>query len=1012
MSLRCVQLLVLLLLVSISSPAFSATPKIQVSNGSEDHLATGPVLAGRSLSDSLLVLGPWGSGAAYNGQFQDQLGNPDWNGWTHRDRTVDEEGNHWHAHSYHAEGLAGHGPGNLAAWCGTLRFPACEDDVVGGYGNYWGDSMVWIQEVADPSAPSVVTLDAWINLDLEEAYDFLSLELRVSEETNGFIVIGQYDGQWLNQHQDWEINIPAGEYFGPGGNQVELRFIVQSDGAYSDEDCLYPTAGACQIDDITVHLDNGDLTTFDDFEDGTLGSWIAPEILGSGDFSQLRTDLSDLDDCRQNDSSQVCFIDDGIVVPGTGGTHCISWCYGPGGFIVNCTGGLILGSHIENGILSPVMPWPEHHDGGLLEYDAYVHETLTADSPIILSRWAVRSVTGPDPEAITEASWQSYGLHISGGPKYQRQFGDFSPLLVPDATFVQVQIVVGDYSIWGPPLDGTPAPYFDNVRVSAVETYGPMVRLFDEDLANDSFPASGVLDPENLSSNSVRFDSGVSTTSSPHDFSARDYIQAVISTRGEGTDIGIPTMHYRLIPNPVFDPVRTSGLPNSGTIFGATRRDTSAYRFDLPDTGFFYPGDVIHYYFKASQQTPDGWETVMVPADTSGFSRNPWGANSQLPGICAYDQMFSVRALPAMSEGGYHPQILIWDDACDPYFTSSLRHDINQAQAWTLHDGFDLYRKVSVDGGRSLAWDATPEILAGYKAVFYFSGSNKKGILGTSDDSARADLALLTQWLQGNDARGLFVNGDHVLAKLNESPEGQFILEDYLGADFVVENIRPMIANISNPRVLSTGPGPYSLGDIEEWIVTGYCPDSRLISAVEPRENAIRLAEFTNLSGQGGLFPYSAMMVNEGPNQSICFSMPYDFRRIQSLSGWDGGGVSLRSRILMGVSSFFYGMGFPVVDMTPVPDRMMLSAAAYPNPFNPSTTISFNLPRSGHLNLKIFNVRGELVRNLVDEPREAGPGRIVWSGQTQSGGSASSGVYFYELRFGNEVLSEKIMLIK
>ena len=58
------------------------------------------------------------------------------------------------------------------------------------------------------------------------------------------------------------------------------------------------------------------------------------------------------------------------------------------------------------------------------------------------------------------------------------------------------------------------------------------------------------------------------------------------------------------------------------------------------------------------------------------------------------------------------------------------------------------------------------------------------------------------------------------------------------------------------------------------------------------------------------------------------------------------------------------------------------------------------------------NIRGELVRTLVDEFHEAGPGQIVWSGDEKSGGKAASGVYFYELRFGDEVLTEKMMLVK
>ncbi len=1008
MSSRIAWLVALVLLSLSASSLLAARPDLQLSDGPVTPVPSSPVLTSRVEADTLLLMGPWGSGAPFNGQFQNQTGQPHWNAWTHRDLTIPEEANHWQAHNYNAAGLAGHGADNLAAWCGSLDYPSCYlNDEPGGYGNYWNDALVWTAEVADPSVASVVSMEAWLNLDTEPGYDYLSLLLRTTEGPHSFTTVAAYDGLLTNEHLSWEIEIPAGEYFGPEGNLVELRLVFTSDSLYSDEDCLHATAGPCQIDDITVSLNNGNFSTFDDFEDGTLGSWVAVDALGSGDFSQLRKNLTDVDGCRVNSSSQVCFIDDGVVVPGTGGTFCVDWCYGPGGYIVNWSGGLVPNSFIENAVISPVIPWPENHDGGLLDFDVYVHETLASDSPAILYTWQVRSTSDPDPAAIVDAFWGSDNFYYYGGPEYRRHSEDLIGLIEPGATFVQVEFTVLDYHLWGWDWapNGTPAPYFDNVRISAVDPYGPNIVVRQDYLANDSFPESGVLDPENLASNNVRFDSG------HYDDSALDALSATIVKQGEGTELGVQALHYRLIPNAVFDPVRTSGWPNRGSVPG-TSNGNDSYSYDLPDSGFFYPGDVIHYYFTASQETPHGVESVMVPADTSGFSQNPWGTHSNPPGICAYDELFSVRALPSMDPYGYHPPILVWDDSGDPRFTASLRHDVNQSQAFADHGGMDLYRRLNPGNDSNFSRVATAEILAGYQAVFYFSGSHQWRVLGHSGDAGQDDLELLTQWLEDNPNRGLFLTGDHVLEMLDFTPAGEHILNDYLGATFVDEDIFPLIQNSTRPTILKMEGAPYLSSNIDQWYVPGYCPDSRTINAVQALEGAVRLAEFANPMGQGGVYPYAAMLANEGPSQSLCFSMPYDLRRIQHLPGWDGGGVSLRSRILGSVASSFNGMGFPWVDMTPAPDRLVLSASSYPNPFNPSTTISFNLPYSGHLNLKIFNIRGELVQTLADEPHEAGPGRIVWSGKEQSGGQAASGVYFYELRFGDELLTEKMMLLK
>jgi hypothetical protein len=82
----------------------------------------------------------------------------------------------------------------------------------------------------------------------------------------------------------------------------------------------------------------------ENFEDGLLGpDWVATPNVGVGDFARVWGLLGDSDDCASNYSKLVAFIDDGLVVPGTGGTvGGPGNDYGPpGGYIVNNTGGLL-----------------------------------------------------------------------------------------------------------------------------------------------------------------------------------------------------------------------------------------------------------------------------------------------------------------------------------------------------------------------------------------------------------------------------------------------------------------------------------------------------------------------------------------------------------------------------------------------------------------------------------------------------------------------------------------------
>ena len=80
-------------------------------------VAPGQLVSSRA--DSLILIGPWGSGAPVNGQFQNQAGEAAWNDWTHRDLT-EPEGINWQISTYHAANLGENpNPDNLALWCGS-----------------------------------------------------------------------------------------------------------------------------------------------------------------------------------------------------------------------------------------------------------------------------------------------------------------------------------------------------------------------------------------------------------------------------------------------------------------------------------------------------------------------------------------------------------------------------------------------------------------------------------------------------------------------------------------------------------------------------------------------------------------------------------------------------------------------------------------------------------------------------------------------------------------------------
>jgi M6 family metalloprotease-like protein len=85
---------------------------------------------------------------------------------------------------------------------------------------------------------------------------------------------------------------------------------------------------------------------------------------------------------------------------------------------------------------------------------------------------------------------------------------------------------------------------------------------------------------------------------------------------------------------------------------------------------------------------------------------------------------------------------------------------------------------------------------------------------------------------------------------------------------------------------------------------------------------------------------------------------------------------------------------------------------AYPNPFNPSTTIRYELAARSRVALRVYDVNGALVRTLVDESKEAGAYSLEWNGRDDRGNPASSGVYFYRLTAGDFSDVRKMTLLK
>jgi hypothetical protein len=94
------------------------------------------------------------------------------------------------------------------------------------------------------------------------------------------------------------------------------------------------------------------------------------------------------------------------------------------------------------------------------------------------------------------------------------------------------------------------------------------------------------------------------------------------------------------------------------------------------------------------------------------------------------------------------------------------------------------------------------------------------------------------------------------------------------------------------------------------------------------------------------------------------------------------------------------------------PELTTMSVGNYPNPFNPSTTISYSVPADGDVSITIYNAKGQLVSTLVNEHKIKGNYQVVWQGKDMNGRSVATGLYFTRLVSRGKAISSKMLLMK
>lgn len=772
-----------------------------------------------------------------------------------------------------------------------------------------------------------------------------------------------------------------------------------------------------------------------DFEGGW-GGWTHHDLSGAGDYAHILAGLS-APSHTVNYTNQACFVADGFAgLPTSPGTV---WTYGPANCTVHNQGGL-LGptAHLHNVLRSPPIPWPidtPEHTGAKLNFEVFRHEELVADSPGMFYTWAVRSTASASSGDLVNQEFRSRNLAYYGAPSTiaggDANVGD---LLVPGRKWVQVELAVHELGyLWGwEGTCGTPAPYFDNVTLETFCPTGPAICAREMDLAQDAFPASGQIDVGvDMELNDVRFDRASNT--SPH--VPGDSIIVSMAPVGTGatlveTDVSsevfAPRLFFVLEGNAVFDAsvrifqsesdwaalggvvTANTGTHYEGYVYGSkSAANPDRWMFDLPDQNFLYPGDVLHYYIEAWELNSGGYAPATLPANLSGFG--------DFSKPLAYNRSFEVHALPTLfDDAGNQPKILFWNDFANRGGEAAW-HGGFEALEHYIGEDYDTYYTNAPSSalGNGLGGRATFGQIDGYDTIVYSCGDLSIATI-TNDDALDSgdDARLLTNWLDLGD-KYLFATGDNLASDLDLSGSiAQTLLNDYFGLTSTARDLRSSRGESSAPLVTLTSTDLWT--EPLNWAVLGNTGPYNQFDDVAVT-TALTQAT-TPLGAPAATWNTIDNSANNRPDSKVVY-MPYDWSFIVNPprlipKADQPASLSLRVQLLDGILT---DAGHPgnIAQGSSIPDPAAAFAAqAYPNPFNPATKIEYVMPQAGDLSVKVYNVRGELVRTLIDEVTAAGPGHVLWNGTSDQGRHVPSGVYFCEVRTGGAAKIQKLALLK
>jgi len=951
------------------------------------------------------------------------------------------------------------GGAGISMWCGispSTAVPYCGYAELPGYGDGWDQILR-----SDFFTGDIISVSYDVFWDSEGGYDGTQAEFTFDGGStwSSFPITDSLSSRPLfydNTGPTPFISEGPFNVLGSAGvNNVAVRFRFTSDGAWSDQDGLWPTDGGVILDNIQLDVWNGSVPTASDFEDfeswfpgvnNMAGSiWTGKEAPSFGDYAALYPGVTvhQEDPCVFLPSLLIGFFDDPIRVS--------YLCHEPDplpnqGVIPF---GPINDLYMDNEVWSPVFANTGVGDQYRLHFWVYRDLPLTN---LVFYNWAIRAWNDPDgdgPLPLCPGAWQRFGGtgYFGGQRDWLRTTFEVGSLV--DATDIAFQVSLRALdrcrvwcNVFGEGICHSHAPLFDDVLMTRVNVRGPAFRVQHRELFQDNFPRDGDISTFNpyapsstadadaaidiLPSRSQAIEPGDSVTITLNPLGIQGggpaaWICARVVNGNDpksGSELGSPdTRAGKAGPRWPYVGTFTDAKAQVWEVFQMDSVITMAggfvadrYCIDLSDD-LFVAGDTILYFFAADADgTPNNgtetyWHRTLNGQGDGNFT-------DDIEEAAASPCEFTILPAGGYNRGG---DILYVDDTDDRGGPAQLFFD-SAFDVLSIRDEVDRFDVLgpSSSVGNSLASRVTSDvnqINSVYSKIIWNSGNLSSATVGdgTGNPEKSDDFSLLEQFIRlGTNKPGVYMSGDNIAEEWSALAGAGAILMRTTQLPFSLTDGDH--ANRGEP--VSPTMSPATTANLTGSLIAyGGCSLLNDFDVMNPGAPSVEEYAYPNAGeGVGHSAVISSQVTNSSNSTATIVLSGFSYHYIRDAV------VQFPPARVEHLEQILNYMGADITPPTtgiPIAAFANTLANAYPNPFNPTTTIKYTIKERAHVSLRVYNAAGQLVRTLVDEvqsPDEVQP--VKWYGLNDSGQAVATGVYFYKMVTRDFSQTKKMVLLK